>query len=185
MFMKSIGSFMCMVGLLVALAASAKPPTEHGAWPDTVPYAAAGLLLALTGVVIWRRQQRSLNAEHSSQQKEQKSANLQPLWTAFLQDLQALNRTSSSMTLAEIASRLQHLHDQFILPLSQARMAFFVRSGSQHGVERLTAFSRGELWLNRAQSTAGDQHKEETLAALTWAEESFQEVQNLFSSSSH
>lgn len=179
---KYLGSFLCLLGLLLALTASAKPPSKNGDWPDSAPYAGGGFVLALVGVTLWRRQQ-SLVAAFAPVSKEGSHAtDHEKLWTTFLESLQVLHNALPSLPLSEISTRLEQIQDQFILPLSQARMVFFVETTErQRGMARLTAFSRGELWINRAQSTSGDQHREETLAAIAWAIESFLEVQASFS----
>ena len=177
---KYLAPLLCLVGLWLALTASAKPPVKNGDWPDSVPYAAGGLALALLGAVLWRRQQFASADALSVNKDSRYVTDHERLWNNFLAALQVLHKSLPSLQLAEISTQLANLQDQFILPLVQARMVFFVESDRDRGLERLTAFSRGELWLNRAQSTAGDQHREETLAAIAWAVESFLEVQESF-----
>ena len=181
---KQSGPLLCLLGLWLALTASAKPPPQQGGWPDTLPYAAGGFVMALVGVGLWRRRAsrtRMAGAEGWEMPPGHGSEEHARLWTLFLEAFQSFHTALPSMTLPEILDRLIHLQDRFILPLSQARMVFFVASDTVRGWGRLTAFSRGELWMNRAQTTAGDEHREETLAALAWARESFLEVQNAFS----
>lgn len=178
---KSFGPLLCLLGLLLALTASAKPPPSKGAWPDSLPYATGGFVLALAGVFLWRQKTPGKMPLFAGAGMGQNRQNYKELWLAFLEDLQALHGRSATLSLAEISQQLEYLQDRFILPLAQARMTFLVGSKQEQGLERLAVFSRGELWINRAQSAAGDQHKEETLVSLNWALESFLAVQNSFS----
>lgn len=176
------GPVLCLLGLWLALTASAKPPANKGDWPDTLPYAVGGFMAALVGVALWRRQQLSQATEQSEfETTNSEFVNHEAIWTAFWEDFQRFHGVLPTLTLAEIFARLTYLQDHFILPLVQVRWHLFVGSDRESGLERLATFSRGELWMNRAQTTAGDQHREETLVALAWAKESFLAVHNSFS----
>ena len=179
---KYSGPLLCLLGLWLALTASAKPPANKGGWPDTLPYAVGGFMTALVGIGLWRRQLLSQTAEQNEYATaHRKLVNHEATWTAFWAAFQRFQESLPTLTLTEIVAQLTYLQDHFILPLVQVRWQLFVGSDREGGLERLATFSRGELWMNRAQTTAGDQHREETLAALAWAGESFLAVHNSFS----
>lgn len=178
---RHLGPVICFLGLLMALTASAKPPDQGGRWPDTVPHAAGGLVLALAGTLLWRQQTGrgpSPSDEKAGRRRAPPpvEAHHEALWADFMTTLETLEQKIAPMPLEEAAAHLHHLHDRFVLPLSHARKTFLMPPGEAHGLAQLTLFSRGELWINRAQSTAGDQHREETMAAIRWAKACFLEV---------
>ncbi len=175
---------LCLVGLLLALATAAKPPTAMGGWPDTLPYTLGGYALALVGVVLWRRQPHPLWAETALDDPEAGPlpGDGGPL-TACVVALQSLRATSSGLTMPLLLTELEAIHTQWVLPLSRTHRPFMMGVSRERGMERLAFFAQGELWLNRARSAAGDQHRGETERSMTLALEQFLVVQQSFQTS--
>ncbi|MEO5339790.1 MAG: hypothetical protein H7837_04615 [Magnetococcus sp. MYC-9] len=156
------GPVLCLSGILLALTAAAKPPLVAGQWPDTLPYALGGLALALPGLFWWRRSATPLWGETGQAEEESgpvagEGGGLEGCVAA----LQALEERLPSLTLPEIADRLEEINTAWVVPLSR-------RHPSAPGPR----FAQGELWINRARSAAGDRHLAETRRALRWALES-------------
>lgn len=175
-----VGPFTCLFGLLLALTTAAKPPTAAGQWPDTLPYTLASCGLALVGLLLWRRQPHPLWAETEfTNTEESQSTEAGEGLEPFIIALQTLHTTLPTLTMPEIAARLETLYTQHMLPLSQRPKQLMAGVTQEQGLERIACFSQGELWINRARSAAGDQHREETIKSLEWAMESLMAVQQL------
>ncbi|MEO5362350.1 MAG: hypothetical protein H7838_01810 [Magnetococcus sp. DMHC-8] len=174
---------ICLGGLLLAVTCAAKPPAAGG-WPDTLSGALVGCGVALVGVVLWRRQP-------------------EPVWADALPDdgagdpcpvsggqlgacvaaLQAVHAALPGLAMPALLVELETIHTRWVLPLSRSRQPFMAGVDRAQGATRLALFARGELWLNRARSAAGDQHREEARRSLAWAVTHFQDVQRLLDGS--
>ena len=175
-----VGPLTCLFGLLLALVTAAKPPVAVGEWPDTFPYTLGGCGVAMVGLLLWRRQPRPLWTKTDLPDTEENlslegGGRLEPCVAA----LQRLHATVPSLTMTEVADQLETLYIQRMLPLVQTHKQLMVGVAQEQGLARLNLFSQGELWINRARSAAGDQHREETLKSLQWAVESLLAVQQL------
>ncbi|MEO5350001.1 MAG: hypothetical protein H7836_10170 [Magnetococcus sp. YQC-3] len=171
---------LTLSGLLLLLTFAAKPPAEAGAWPTTLPHALGGAILALLGLFLWRRQPQPLWGENPSMAAEEEDipGDATPL-TACVEELQALQSGISLRPMEEIFLDLESVYNRHIFPLSLARKRLTIGLDRARGLELLALFSRGELWINRARSAAGDRHREETRLSLIQALEIFLAVQRL------
>ncbi|MBF0462545.1 MAG: hypothetical protein HQL87_14265 [Magnetococcales bacterium] len=177
---KYVGPVLGLSGLLWGLTSATQPPAAMGGWPASWPYTLAGYALALVGVVLWRRQPHPLWAEAIPLDTEasQVLADGQPL-TRCVAALQLLQVRLPDLSMADILTELEAIHTRWILPLSRTHQPFTEGVEREEGMARLALFSQGELWVNRARSAAGDQHRAETQRSLVLALGSLVAVQQV------
>ncbi|WP_130470036.1 hypothetical protein [Candidatus Magnetaquicoccus inordinatus] len=174
-----------LLALLLALLAAAKPLAESAQWPDTWQLCLLAVLVAGGLNLLWRAQPQPLWAESISGAEE--SAAGATVSAEALREcidaLQQLHNAAAAMGLPAILHELEEIHSQWLLPLIHTRSSLSAGMNRLQRGRFLAELAAGELWLNRARSTAGDCYRVETQQAIIQALAQFISVQQLLAAS--
>jgi hypothetical protein len=166
------------LGIMIAISGGAKVPEKMGEWPDSWPVFLVGAIMALIGVVLWRRVKA---AERRAVAAEQSGGEHDPF--TYLADVLAPARTLGEeiggLETHAICDRVDVLLETYILPLAEVRERVMDTLGMDRGAEVLITIAYGERMLNRVWSAAGDGHKPEALSVYPDALSALEEAQQL------
>ncbi|MBF0183383.1 MAG: hypothetical protein HQM06_03195 [Magnetococcales bacterium] len=175
-----LAPLVALLATLLALILAAKPVVAAASWPDTWPGTLLALALALLAARFWRRQPQPLWAEQENFAEESGPLALQPregLQQCILA-LQSLLEAMPALPLSAVLQQLEQIDSQWVIPLAHAQHRLQARSGQGISRQQMASFAGGELWFNRARSTAGDRYRQETREAIAQALLQFRQLQH-------
>lgn len=172
--MQKIGFGTFVAGIAIAISGGAKLPAEGAEWPTTVPVFLVGCVVALVGLVIWRRAVSAMNKAAALTVVEGKDA--VSLLAGLIEPVKEFGRTISSMEQEAINQRADELLETWVLPFAEARQTIIQRFGMEEGADVLVTVAYGERMLNRVWSAAADGHSPEARACLPEAVAAFEEA---------
>ena len=172
-----LGQILFVLGIGTTVIGGAKAPAADATWPDTLPVFLAGAVLAIVGIVLWRKAANALKKQGAEGGAEQHDP------VALLSELQAplssLRSDANSLDAGTLLSRVDVLLDSYILPIGETRQQFIDRFGMEKGAEILVTLAFGERMLNRVWSAAADGHLPEALSSLEESGDAFVEAAGL------
>jgi len=175
-----LGPLLFGLGVVVAIASSAKMPAEGTSWPDTVLVFVIAALSCALGIFLWRRDLAAARAEGA---KEQAGSADSPeaLLSGLMEPLSDFVDQIGTMDADGICARVDQLLEKYVLPFAEGRQKVLDSMGMEKGAEILVVMAYGERMLNRTWSAAGDGHLPESRASLPESAEAFREAYALIS----
>ncbi len=162
-------------GIIIAICGGAQLPAKGNDWPASVPIFAVGAVIAIVGLVLWRKQQA---AARKALAQGGEGAQKGPL--EYLRELIApakkLQDDLDSLTAPQTCDRIDELLESYVLPFAQVRQQVVDRMGMTTGAELLVTVAYGERMLNRVWSAAGDGHLPEARSVYGDAVSAFEEA---------
>ena len=169
----SVGPYLFAVGILVAIAGSAKLPDAQGQFPDTLPIFILGALAAATGIFLWRRQ---IKLEQEQPDNDPNAVNPFERLESIQAPLAKLSEEAPTLGTEQLCDRVDAILQEYVIPFAQARHKIIEKLGMDKGAELLVVVAYGERMLNRAWSAAADEHAPESVASVQEAYEAFKEL---------
>ena len=170
---RSFGPYIFAVGILVAIAGSAKLPLERGQFPDTLPVFILGAVAAAVGIFLWRRQ---IKLEQEQSEDDPNAVNPFERLQSLQAPLAKLGADAAGLSTAELCERVDAILQEYVVPFAIARNKVIEKLGMDKGAELLVVVAYGERMLNRAWSAAADEHAPESISSILEALEAFKEV---------
>ncbi len=161
-------------GLLVLGAKSER----IGGWPDSIPIFLFGVLLAVLGLLTWKRGlaiEVSIQMAHQAHHSSNPFSILANVQTP-LKDLQA---DFDELNIVQVCERVDEILAGYIWPFAEVRRGVIDRLGMDLGAEILVVVAYGERMLNRVWSAASDGHLGEAFSVLPDAISAFEEAATL------
>lgn len=152
--MKKIAPFIFALGIIISIIGGAKIPADNSTWPDSLPFAIVGAVVALVGLFFWRQ------SMERTRQVSRKAAigGKDPL--DYMRDIQAplrdLSNDLRSLSGEQICARVDEILDGYVTPLVDSRKVLSDTFGLVHATEILVPLAYGERMLNRVWSAAAD-----------------------------
>jgi len=151
-----IGALVFALGTIVGITAAAKPPPKVGGWPDTLHVFVVAVIVAITGLVVWRRG-RAAEAEQPRTGTAPEAGPFE-LIDAASESAATLGGEIGGLGAGEITRRVDALLEGYVLPIADGRQRIIDRLGMARGAEILVTMAYAERMLNRVWSAAGDGH---------------------------
>ncbi|QDV65650.1 hypothetical protein [Crateriforma conspicua] len=180
--MRQIGLALFVIGLLVAVMCGAKLPADPDhAFPNTWPVFVVAWLVAVAGLVMWRR-----DLAESHQHHDDTTSHGQPGVQTF-DALRLMDAMTSEIAVASAGTdakdpafldRLDRLMQEHIEPFVDQRQRLIRQLGLQKASEVLVAVAVGERLINRSWSAAADGYPDEANASLAEAASAMGEAQS-------
>lgn len=168
-----VGPLLFVVGILVAIAGSAKLPAAQGQFPDTLPVFILGAMAAAIGIALWRRQ---IKIEQSQPESDPNAVDPFERLESLQAPLAQLKVAVVDMDTQTICDKVDELLQQYVLPFADARHKVVEKLGMDKGAELLVVVAYGERMLNRTWSAAADGHAPEAISSLGEAADAFREL---------
>ena len=157
--------------------------TIPSAFPSTSPVFAAGLALAVVGVVLWRvSAHRAAMAGHVAAEKGEPEApgrDPEVLLREVVKPLHVLQAEIDKLGADKITERIDSLLEGYVLPFAEVRRGMIDRFGMTDGAEILVTVAFGERMMNRVWSAAADGYLTEARACYPDVVAAFEEACNL------
>ena len=171
------GQMFFVFGIGTTVIGGAKAPEAGATWPDTLPVFLVGAVLAIVGIVLWRKATSALKQEAGEAGENEHDA--LALLNGLQEPLAELRKASGNLDSATLLSRVDSLLDGYVLPMGETRQQFIDRFGMEKGAEILVTLAFGERMLNRVWSAAADGHLPEALSSLEESGDAFIEAAGL------
>jgi len=168
------GQIFFVFGIGTTVIGGAKAPEAGSTWPDTLPVFLVGGIVAIVGIILWRKATTALKEQGGENAGMDHDA--LALLNGMQEPLAALRKDSGTLDSATLLSRVDTILDRFILPMGETRQQFIDRFGMEKGAEILVTLAFGERMLNRVWSAAADGHLPEALASLEESGDAFVEA---------
>ena len=155
--MRILASILLCIGTILGALGGARLPDIH------LPLVAVALGLLVVGAVLYRLAERKARQAVASSGT---GTGVEELVAGLPARLDALVREAPSLSLEELAQRLEIIERECVAPVGEAVPRFLATLGGEAFSHVFGAWASGERQLHRAWSAAADGHRPEALASL-------------------
>ncbi|MEE2901017.1 MAG: hypothetical protein VYC39_01750 [Myxococcota bacterium] len=164
------------IGIVICILGGAKVPDEGQTWPSTLGLFIGGLVVAITGLIAWRKAVAATSANEAESKDGQDPATL---LSDLVAPLEKLGAEIGDLDTESITARVDEVLDKYVLPFAEVRQRIVNKFGMEQGAEILVVVAYGERMLNRVWSAAADGHHQEACNSFPEASEAFNEAVRL------
>ncbi len=152
-------------------------------WPPSTPIFAAGIALALLGLLGWRKaikvELASQKMSSTTDETTDKTGTEEFGGSEFSEIFETLEGELiklRGLQGLELCEQIDKIEERFIIPLSERRALFINQMGMEKGADILVTFAYGERMLNRVWSASADGAHREATESLEEALHVFREI---------